>query len=826
MSERASRGTAISGRGPGQGASPAVAGARTVLPESAAGQPPYEFLHDAPADSVPAEKSLGEGHKLAPGQSAPTVKVDQLWNSLTRWILNGPKSPLRSFIFSSFQKRHNRCNRACTPGPVWAIPLPFSDVAPKFDQPDAALMRSLNLMVLVLNWLHLGQPGKAPFYYSADAPLTGEQWGVVKRLKRLAQHWADAEPVTAAEMGRTAGKVETLEAQVAALTRWAQKLDARHSSGSASCAQRPAKKEHLLKKAETLLSEVQLAKEIEADRLSFGGRPAFDPAQFLEPSTREVYTSPLKFAAQLHEVYEDPPRVQVRGKRSEILKLMKKLDDTNRLKFFRPDEVRDHCRSGLFALMKNVSTDRLIMDSRPANMLEPALNSYTQTMASFVPLLDVFLQPENQLIAAGEDLKDFYYYYKVSEERARRNAIACEFRVEEVKNFAAFKHMANPPTAGYVVPALDTMAMGDVNAVEFGQQSHVLLASTLGLKCQDLLTLRGKHPRQDWAVGIVIDDFVVVEQVPKTEPDSGISSEIADAMTQVYEAVGLVPNSKKRFRVQSSAKFWGISLDGDAGVLRPQLERVLPIAFVTAKLARLGFGNRKLLEILAGSWTAILQCRRRGMCLLEEIFQHIQAHDYDEIFELSPSLVSELFSLVTRSPLFCTDLRASIETEFSLVDASGEWKAEVVTSLPEELAKELYRQKLTKSTWSRLLSPLRALLRLHGRLPPEEEVPEGEQPLRAHPVWTAIARSFKFATAVRRRVRRRAHINISELEALLEAEERKARKSPNSRLLVGSDSQVTLGCLVKGRASSASLNKCLRRALPIVFGYNVYTASQ
>ena len=86
----------------------------------------------------------------------------------------------------------------------------------------------------------------------------------------------------------------------------------------------------------------------------------------------------------------------------------------------------------------------------------------------------------------------------------------------------------------------------------------------------------------------------MVEQVPKTEPDSGISSEIADAMTQVYEAVGLVPNSKKRFRAQSSAKFWGISLDGDAGVLRPQLERVLPIAFVTAKLARLGFGNRKL----------------------------------------------------------------------------------------------------------------------------------------------------------------------------------------------------------------------------------------
>lgn len=311
--------------------------------------------------------------------------------------------------------------------------------------------------------------------------------------------------------------------------------------------------------------------------------------------------------------------------------------------------------------MKNVSTDRLIMDSRPANMLESALNSYTQTMASFVPLLDVFLRPGNRLVAAGGDMKDFYYYYKISDERALRNAIACEFRVDEVKEFMAYKNMASPPLSGLVIPALDTMAMGDFNTVEVGQQSHVLLASTLGLKLQDLIALRGKHPRQDWAAGIVIDDFVVVEQVPEDDPAAGVSCEIAGAMVQTCETVGLVPNSKKRFRAEVSSKFWGVSLDGLEGLLRPQLDRVLPIAFVTAKLAKLGMGNRKLLEILAGSWTAILQCRRRGMCLLEHIFKHIQEHDYDEVFELSPELVSELFSLVVLSPLFCTDLRAAVD---------------------------------------------------------------------------------------------------------------------------------------------------------------------
>ena len=62
-----------------------------------------------------------------------------------------------------------------------------------------------------MNWLHLGQPCAVPQTYRAAAPLTGEQKGIVQRLRRLGTCWRDAEPVTAADMGRTAGKVGTLE---------------------------------------------------------------------------------------------------------------------------------------------------------------------------------------------------------------------------------------------------------------------------------------------------------------------------------------------------------------------------------------------------------------------------------------------------------------------------------------------------------------------------------------------------------------------------------------------------------------------------------------
>ena len=61
------------------------------------------------------------------------------------------------------------------------------------------------------------------------------------------------------------------------------------------------------------------------------------------------------------------------------------------------------------------------------------------------------------------------------------------------------------------------------------------------------------------------------------------------------------------------------------------------------------------------------------------IFEEIQAHSYEEEFQLSSAAVDELWSLVVLCLFFCTDLRAAASTEFSLVDASGEWKAEVTT---------------------------------------------------------------------------------------------------------------------------------------------------
>lgn len=720
----------------------------------------------------------------APGAAASTVTTQQLWMPLPRWLLQSRSSRnLRFFCHSCFSKQ--ACKKiSCDPRPVWPIPFPCRLTASSMDDADEkSFQQALNMMIVVLNWLHLGQPRRLPRDTSMHHPMTPEQLGIVKRLRRLAMEWAHIGPVSASEMGRSAAKVETMETMLSDLT--------------AAAVDRGAKSRPVTSEESSLLADVQVAKDIECHRLTFRGTPSFNPSSLLEPMTRELYEDPVKFAIAPEDSMTSPPHVQVRGGRAEALSLLKKLDSSGRLRLCDPTMVRPGREAGLFSLMKNITTDRLILDSRPANELEPGLTEWTATMGHL-------------LVTAGEDLRDYYYFFEITEARAERNAIRFQISPQEARSFPSFAKVDQ--TLPYYAPALATLAMGDLNAVEIGQQSHVKIAMEVGVELSDLVMLRARLPRSNPIIGVVIDDFIAIELVPKPllDPAELQSSRIASKMVAAYASVGLQSNEKKRFRGELKAQFWGASLDGDAGAL----EKSLPLAMVTSQVAKLGVANRKLLEVLAGSWVATLQCRRRGMCLLSSIFKDIQRYDYNVNFPLLPETVDELWTLVCLCPLFVTDLRASAGQELSLVDASGEWEAEVSTTVPPKVAAELSRQKLTKAAWSRLLSPWKELQRIHGGLEPQDEVPEGEEAARQHPLWTSVIKTSRFSLRWRRRTKHRCHINVSELSAALRAESRRCRQSPNQRILLASDSQVTLGAMIRGRSSSPALNSLLKMALP------------
>ena len=161
--------------------------------------------------------TVTETCRQVPGAAATTVEVGQIWNSILRWMLRGPRSRLRGFLHSSLHKRVNEVNIPRTSRPVWPMPLPYGDMT-GCTQSEVALRRFLNSAVLVMNWLHLGSPSRCPADFLLREPLTGEQRGVITRLRRLATAWRQCGPVTSADMGRSAGKVEKLEVMLTTLT--------------------------------------------------------------------------------------------------------------------------------------------------------------------------------------------------------------------------------------------------------------------------------------------------------------------------------------------------------------------------------------------------------------------------------------------------------------------------------------------------------------------------------------------------------------------------------------------------------------------------------
>ena len=138
-----------------------------------------------------------------------------------------------------------------------------------------------------------------------------------------------------------------------------------------------------------------------------------------------------------------------------------------------------------------------------------------------------------------------------------------------------------------------------------------------------------------------------------------------------------------------------------------------------------------------------------------------------------------------------------------------------------ELAKELHRHCLARGSWGRLLSPWKSYLREHDDLELCEEVPDGV-PLVCHPVWISLAEHLQYKVTLMKKILRRQRIDLLELEAVLLLEARLAERGGDLRYLLGSDSQVTLAALLKGRSSSWALNKKLRASLCYHLGGGVY----
>lgn len=768
------------------------------------------------------EAKRGGGAVRVPGATATPVHAG-IWNHAFA-TLTRSRTAISAFFHSILASRTHA--QRVPSGQVWPMPLPFPEMHRRGGrrlQVDTDRKLGINYIVLVLSWMSCEEKLVDVSTIGLGCKLNKAQWQVVRSLTSLVDSWNAQGRVTAEDMGRAASKVENIESLLRQLEE-ASLLPAkdlrsylgRSMPGPQSmygAAQDPgdvvgtmdARCEHV-------------AKDIEASRLKFHHIPTFDPRPYLDNRNRAHYERPQDAVS-----YVDPetlPKVKVRASPVARMQFLEKLDSGQRLQLIPQRLVEEGFENGAFAIPKDQEKDRLVLDARRPNAREESEKRWVYTMGSASQLNFVYLEEEDVMLIHAEDLRDFYHAFVVGENRVLRNCFKMKVKPYEVEHLSCF----TPELAkeDWLTPALSTMAMGDANAVAFGQVAHLsLILRTQQFSLDDFIGLKMRPSRRSIRSGLMIDDFIVFEEMNLEEwkritaaGEKTAGSLKVQRIREAYEEAGLPRHPTKAVEQSTEGEFWGYQLDGIAGRARPNLKRLVPLAGIILRTVRAMHASVGLLEILAGALTSVFQARRRFMSALNHIYAAQRGRERWEVVQLSRSLRAELLACVALMVLSVIDMRLKPSSILVCSDASSRAEAAVSAEVGPNRTRELQRHGLQKGLWSRLLSPALALRREKGLIEDAaEELPDLSYEM--HPLWETIAQSVPFRQFGRiRRVRGKRHINIGEVSAALSAERLQGLQEPNTYYVHLQDSQVALACLVKGRSASPALNSLLRQSIP------------
>ena len=444
---------------------------------------------------------------------------------------------------------------------------------------------------MALNWQTLGHPVVCPPTCRVGVPRSLEQTRQVHRLHVVARSLVRLGFGPSCDLGRSLDKFRTVGDDLAVLNSQVHSF-AEASSGSAHL---PASYKfgsgptpeptQLLRVTTTSAPRVSIRK-VDSTRVKWDLGPSFDPLPYLDDGElRAAYLDPevLRLPKDRWPVL---PRAKVHASPSEFLKLLQKWDAVGALSLL-PESATDASeRCGMFPVYKDEDFDRLILNPTVVNSRMRSISRHTKCLGQGFLLTRIQLRDDERLVISGDDLREFYYTFKVSSARARRNALAVVYDAEDFREFACW----DPALAGRrVVPALSALAMGDSLAVELAQASHLgLLQKEVGAcRASELVVYRAPFPRGPFWEILAIDDHVGIQAVSSATPaEARRDREVFSKADEVYPKVGLCQHPKKKVREADNHTVVGGEIEGRIGTIAaPRLRTAVLIALALLALA-------------------------------------------------------------------------------------------------------------------------------------------------------------------------------------------------------------------------------------------------
>jgi hypothetical protein len=528
----------------------------------------------------------------------------------------------------------------------------------------------------------------------------------------------------------------------------------------------------------------------------------------LPPLMRHLYSTPELLLLPSSSLPTSPSvRPRVFGSKAEYLQLIRRMYLLGMISFL----SNPKCVNGVFAVKKDASSQRLIIDARPANArFRPPPGVRLPDPSA---LLQLSIPADETLYVAKNDIKDFYHSILLPE------WLIPYFGLPAV----SLSELGLPgvvsdsdSASGVLHPVCLTVPMGWSHAVLVAQidHEHTLYRNhTLSPK-HNLLTMlvfTPSLPDNTAAHAIYIDDG------PTFSTSKSLCNADHVSMQECYRENDLQAKLPKCKSATSDAiDVLGLEWNGREKTVGASVPKLHELCAVTLSYLRRGSITGVQLSRLVGSWVWPLLVRRPALSALRHVYRFIHCAG-SKSYQLWPSVKRELLMLIGLAPLLYVDLSSLFYSSIYMSDASSTGGGVVSTPLSSSLADLLWPMTCLPPSCSpcpaeTVPSPS-SLPPIHLLQPSMTTAFRSDERhiARAHDSiteseWQAVAAwGWKHTEDV--------HINQLELQSVLTVVKRvmSCPAGLNSRVFVGTDSTVALHALRRGRTSSHHLSPVLCR---------------
>ena len=313
----------------------------------------------------------------------------------------------------------------------------------------------------------------------------------------------------------------------------------------------------------------QCAQYVKPDRMSLPDAAGIvDPADFLKGEHREQFLN-MSRDVPIQRTPASSRKPCHRVKSHDIVEVYTKLLDSGVAVLLPEEEALYDSKGclisgGLFGVPHKAHSDRIINDRRPFNQSERRL--VWAKLPHGTLLTQLVLSKELSVRASGDDLRNFFYLLKHREEWLPRNVVG-----SSVSGKFFEKHGADA-SRRYVL-AFRVVCMGDVNAVDICQQTHIEILRDAGLmRPEHVLEYDSPLPLEHTLEGLYIDDHVVIQIGPKkryrrqvVKAEFSLDEELISRSRQQYKDLKLPVSQDKAFTKSSKFKVWGTEVDSATG---------------------------------------------------------------------------------------------------------------------------------------------------------------------------------------------------------------------------------------------------------------------